>query len=83
MISLLDDKFGKNCNDFQKFDNSSVYDMVCVENMVTITKTKDSNEFMENAKTKRGLKYEIPDFTIDHSEPTAKKGNNKKSFKKS
>ena len=51
--------------------------------MVTITKTKDSNEFMENAKTKRGLKYEIPDFAIDHSEPTAKKGNNKKSFKKS
>ena len=58
--------------------------MVYVQNMITITKINDSNEFMENAKTKRGfLKYEIRKFAIDHSEPTAKKGNNKKSFKKS
>ena len=75
MISLLNNKSDKNGNGFWKFNNSLVYDVVYVEKMKKIiTKINNSNEFMENLQTKWVfLKYEIRKFTIDYSEPIAKK----------
>ena len=56
LISLLNGKPDKNGNDFCKFNNSLVNDVVYVEKMKKKKKKKkrkinNSNEFMETAKT--------------------------------
>lgn len=43
-----------------------------------ITKTNNSNGFMENARTRREfVKYEIRKFTIDYSKLLLNKGKNR------